>query len=232
MKEMDNKNTKEMFEMMKERDNKIMAFQERAIQIQQQKEEEIEMLKKHTRKLEARIQELLAKAMAMHQHSEDINDPLRLSAVLERYEMLRLQEWEKVRSCYHWTYADCSGVIKKLFDACEKDIQQRTDAILKVLDFPLWNNDSTQVMMPDIMKLFRLHYHQNPMVCMKIFQDPPVKAEWNMNRNYLEQNKNYLEHVDKKDEVNWRRARLLWPIMKRGEELIVKGVVWEPKRMT
>lgn len=72
------------------------------------------------------MQELLAKAMAMHQHSEDISDPLRLSAVLERYEMLRLQEWEKVRSSmpYRWTYEEGSRAIRVCsspfapFDSC------------------------------------------------------------------------------------------------------------------
>lgn len=36
--------------------------------------------------------------MSMHKQSEDMNDPLRLTAVLEMYEMLRLREWEKFRS--------------------------------------------------------------------------------------------------------------------------------------
>lgn len=45
-------------------------------------------------------------------------------------------------------------------------------------------------------------------------------------------NRNHLEHVDKKDEVHWKKASLLWPIMKRGEEIIVKGVVWDQKKMT
>lgn len=52
--------------------------------------------------------------MAMHQHSEDINDPSHLSAVLERYEMLRLQEWEKVRCSmpHRWTYEEGSNAIR------------------------------------------------------------------------------------------------------------------------
>ncbi|XP_068047548.1 DNA ligase 1-like [Anomalospiza imberbis] len=156
MKEMHSKNTKEIFEMMKNMDKKIItladtvqyllnlldshnrALPERLIQILCKEKGENETLKEKTKKLEERIQELLAKAMAMHQHSEDINDPSRLSAVLERYEMLRLQEWEKVRSSmpYCWTYEEGSRAIRKVFDACEKDIQQRADHILKVLDIP------------------------------------------------------------------------------------------------
>lgn len=265
---------REMFEMLKEMENKITtvsgtlqtllhhlnsynrAFPGRVIQIQHQEKEENEMLKETIKKLEARIQELLAKAMAMHQHSEDINDRSRLSAVLERYEMLRLREWEKVRSSNPccWTYEEGSHIIKKLFDACEKDIQQRTDEMLKVLDTPLCNNALTKVMMPEIMKLFRQLYDQNfPTVynkivqeaaihtrtenetqfllqcceiyCLLLLQDPPVKAEWKMN-------KSYVEHVDKKDAVRWKKPSLLWPIMKRGKEIIVKGVVWDQRRMT
>ncbi|XP_021408506.2 uncharacterized protein LOC110483147 [Lonchura striata] len=269
MKEMDSKNTKEIIEMMKNMDQKITILSNtiqyllnlldsynrelpgRVIQILCKEKEENEMLKEKTKKLEERMQELLAKAMAMHQHSEDISDPSRLSAVLERYEMLRLQEWEKVRSSmpYRWTYEEGSRAIRRVFDACEKDIQKRADDILKVLDIP----PSNKVMMQDILKLLRQQYHQNSMVykkivqeaaihirtenetqfllqccqiyCLLLLQDPPVKAEWRMNRNHL-------EHVDKKDEVHWKKVSLLWPIMKRGEEIIVKGVVWDQRKMT
>ncbi|XP_058661690.1 uncharacterized protein LOC131558100 isoform X1 [Ammospiza caudacuta] len=242
---------KEMFEMIKEMDKNIKALPEKVIQILHEENEEIEMLKDKNKMLEGRIQKLLAKAMAMHQHSEDINDPLRLSAVLERYEMLRLQEWEKVRCSmpHRWTYEEGSEAIRKVFDACEKDIQQRREDILKVLNIPA----SNKVMMQDVMKLLRQHYHQNSMVydqiiqeaaihirtenqtqfllqccqiyCLLLLQDPPVKAEWRIRSKHL-------EHVDKKDAVHWENESLLWPIMKRGEEIIVKGVVWDQRKMT
>ncbi|XP_010408977.2 uncharacterized protein LOC104696371 isoform X2 [Corvus cornix cornix] len=257
-KEMDDKIRKEMFQMTKEMDNEKIAFPGRAIQIQQQKEEEYEVLKEKNKNLESRYQELLAKTMSMHQYSEDINDPLRLSAVLERYEMLQLQQWEKVRSSMpcRWTYEQGRRIIKKLFDACEKDIQQRTDDILKALDIPLWNKALTEETMREIRKLFRQPYYQNyPKVhseivqeaailtgtenqtenqfllqccqiyCLLLLQDPPVKAEWKMNRRYL-------EHVDKKDPVYWKNPSLLWPIMKCGEDVVAKGVVWDQRRMT
>ncbi|CAN8211476.1 unnamed protein product [Coccothraustes coccothraustes] len=263
MKEMDNKNRKDIFDMLKKMENKITtlcdrvdtpyhlldshnrALPERVIQMPHTEKEENEMLKEKIKKLEQRNQELLAKAMAMHQHSEDINDPSRLSAVLERYEMLQLQEWEKVRSSVpcRWTYEEGSHTIRKVFDACEKDIQQRREFILKVLCTP----PSNKVMMQDIMKLLRQHYHQNStfhnwivqeagipikpetlqfllhccqIYCLLLLQDPPVQADWEMNWKHL-------EHVDKKDVVHWKNASLLWPIMKRGEEIIVKGVVWD-----
>ncbi|KAM4783618.1 uncharacterized protein ACIQIH_006336 isoform 2-T2 [Cyanocitta cristata] len=257
-KEMDDKIRKEMFEMMKEMDNEKIAFPGRAIQIPQQKKDEYEVLKEKNKNLESRYQELLAKTMSMHQHSEDINDPLRLSAVLQKYEMLQLQQWEKVRSsmpCY-WTYEQGRCIIKKLFDACEKDIQQRTEDILKALAIPLWNKAVIEETMRAIRKLFRQPYYQNyPKVhseivqeaailtgtgnetesqfllqccqiyCLLLLQDPPVKAEWKMNRRYL-------EHVDKKDPVYWKNPSLLWPIMKRGEDVVAKGVVWDQRRMT
>ncbi|XP_063010750.1 uncharacterized protein LOC134417443 isoform X3 [Melospiza melodia melodia] len=227
------------------------ALPEKVIQMLYEENEEIKMLKEKNEKLEGRNQKLLAKVMAMHQHSEDINDPLRLSAVLERYEMLRLQEWEKVRCSmpHRWTYEEGSEAIRKVFDACEKDIQQRTEDILKVLYIPPWN----KVMMQDVMKLLRQNYHQNSMVydqiiqeaavhirtenqtqfllqccqiyCLLLLQDPPVKAEWRIKSKHL-------EHVDKKDAVHWENESLLWPIMKRGEEIIVKGVVWDQRKMT
>ncbi|XP_071279148.1 golgin subfamily A member 6-like protein 26 [Agelaius tricolor] len=268
MKEM-YKNTKEVFEMMTKMDNKITNLSdtvdtlfhlldshvrelpEKVIKILHKENEENEKLKEKNKKLEERIQKLLAKAMAMHQHSEDINDPSRLSAVLERYEILRLQEWEKVRCSmlHRWTYEEGSDAIKKVFDACEKDIQQRREDILKVLYVP----PSNKVMMHDIMKLLRQHYHQNWRVynqivqeadihertenekqfllqccqiyCLLLLQDPPVKAEWSINSRHV-------EHVDKKDVVYWQNASFLWPIMKCGEEIIVKGVVWDQRKMT
>ncbi|XP_015482704.1 uncharacterized protein LOC107204320 isoform X1 [Parus major] len=271
MKEMDNKNTKERDEFLKAMDNKIIwkndeirsffdtiythlldchnrALPGRAIQIHEEKEEN-KMLKEKIKKLEARIQELLAKAIVMHQHSEDINDPSRLSAVLDRYELLRLREWEKVRSSmsHRWTYKEGSRAIKKLFDACEKDIQQRTDAIIKGFDIPQENNTLTKVMMQDIMKLLRQRYRENSALykivqeaaintgsgnetqfllqccqiyCLLLLQDPPVKADWKMDIQYL-------EHVDRKDAVYWKKTSFLWPIMKCGEKIIVKGVVWD-----
>ncbi|XP_063010749.1 uncharacterized protein LOC134417443 isoform X2 [Melospiza melodia melodia] len=216
-------NMKEMFEMIKEMDKNIKALPEKVIQMLYEENEEIKMLKEKNEKLEGRNQKLLAKVMAMHQHSEDINDPLRLSAVLERYEMLRLQEWEKVRCSmpHRWTYEEGSEAIR--------------------------------VMMQDVMKLLRQNYHQNSMVydqiiqeaavhirtenqtqfllqccqiyCLLLLQDPPVKAEWRIKSKHL-------EHVDKKDAVHWENESLLWPIMKRGEEIIVKGVVWDQRKMT
>ncbi|XP_059702567.1 uncharacterized protein LOC132327405 [Haemorhous mexicanus] len=265
IKEMLDQNTKKIFERMDRMDSTIKtvcdnvatqyhllnshnrALPESVIQMPHKEKEENEMLKEKIKKLEQRNQELLAKAMAMHQHSEDINDPSRLSAVLERYEMLRLKEWEKVRSSmpHRWTYEEGSHAIRKVFDACEKDEQWRRESILHVLNIP----PSNKVMMQDVMKLLRQHYHQNPMVydqivqdagihirteseplqflrqccqiyCLLLLQDPPVKAEWRMNRRHL-------EHVDKKDVAHWKSASLLWPIMKRGEEIIVKGVVWD-----
>nr|XP_005488760.1 uncharacterized protein LOC102061728 isoform X1 [Zonotrichia albicollis] len=244
-------NTKEVFEIMKEMDKNIKVLPGKVIQILHEKNEEIEMLKKKNEKLEGRNQKLLAKVMAMHQDSEDINDPSRLSAVLERYEMLRLQEWEKVRCSmpHRWTYEEGSEAIRKVFDACEKDTQQRKEDILKVLYIP----PSNKVMMQDLMKLLRQHYHQNSGVydqiiqeaaihirtenqtqfllqccqiyCLLLLQDPPVKAEWRIKSRHL-------EHVDKKDVVHWVNPSLLWPIMKHGEKVIVKGVVWDQRKIT
>ncbi|XP_050765646.1 uncharacterized protein LOC127024942 [Gymnogyps californianus] len=234
------------------------AFPGGLTQKELQEKEEYKKLKEKIKDLEARNKELLSKVMGMHKHSENMNDPLRLSAVLQMYEMLRLREWEKLRSstASYLSYKTGSSIIKKLFDACEKDIQQRTRNIFEVLDIPPSNDamtDSKQGMMQEIRNIFRCSYYQNhsefyskivmqadvdpktaiqrqftlqccKIYCLLLLQDPPVKAVWN-----LQETLQYLEHVDKKDWEHWRKPAFLWPIMKCGEQVIVKGVVWDEK---
>ncbi|KGL88144.1 hypothetical protein N301_05899, partial [Charadrius vociferus] len=111
-----------------------------------------------------RNKELLSKAMSVHKHSENMNDPLRLSTVLQMYEMLRLHDWEKFRTASHLTYKTGSSIIKKLFEACEKDIEQRTADIFEVLDVRSLSDAMTnnkQEMMPEIRNLFRYSYYKN-----------------------------------------------------------------------
>ncbi|KFP84742.1 hypothetical protein N310_08273, partial [Acanthisitta chloris] len=115
-----------------------------------------------------RHKELLSKVMAMHKDSEDMNDPSCLSAVLHMYELLRLHEWEKVRSSIQscWKYKHCTVVfaLKKLFDACEKDTEDRTAHIAQVLHIPPSNDtmgNSKQVMMREIRNMLRRSYNQN-----------------------------------------------------------------------
>ncbi|XP_048157704.1 uncharacterized protein LOC125325055 isoform X4 [Corvus hawaiiensis] len=244
MKEMDDKIRKEMFQMTKKMDNEKItltdpintplhlpdsysrAFPGRAIQIQQQKEEEYEVLKEKNKNLESRYQELLAKTMSMHQHSEDINDPLRLSAVLERYEMLQLQQWEKVRSSMpcRWTYEQGRRIIKETMREIRKLFRQpyyqnypkvHSEIVQEAAILTGTENQTESQFLLQCCQIY----------CLLLLQDPPVKAEWKMNRRYL-------EHVDKKDPVYWKNPSLLWPIMKHGEDVVVKGVVWDQRRMT
>ncbi|XP_041907011.1 uncharacterized protein LOC121675533 isoform X2 [Corvus kubaryi] len=244
MKEMDDKIRKEMFQMTKEMDNEKItltdpintplhlpdsysrAFPGRAIQIQQQKEEEYEVLKEKNKNLESRYQELLAKTMSMHQYSEDINDPLRLSAVLERYEMLQLQQWEKVRSSMpcRWTYEQGRRIIKETMREIRKLFRQpyyqnypkvHSEIVQEAAILTGTENQTESQFLLQCCQIY----------CLLLLQDPPVKAEWKMNRRYL-------EHVDKKDPVYWKNPSLLWPIMKRGEDVVAKGVVWDQRRMT
>ncbi|KFW87273.1 hypothetical protein N305_13956, partial [Manacus vitellinus] len=112
--------------------------------------------------------ELLSKAMAMHKHSEDMNDPSRLSAVLQRYKMFRLREWEKIRisTSHRWTYEQgtVGFALQRLFDACEEDLQQRTADIFKVLGIPPSNDtmtNSKQGIMREIRNLFGQSCYQN-----------------------------------------------------------------------
>ncbi|KFQ51196.1 hypothetical protein N334_11161, partial [Pelecanus crispus] len=134
-----------------------------------------------------RNRELLSKAMAMHENSEDMNDPLRLSAVLHMYELLRAHHWEKLRNSAtsHLTYKTGSSMIKKLFDACEEDIQQRITNIFKVLEVPPLNDtmtNSKQGMIQEIRNLCRYSYYKRSSefyskIIMKAGIDPKSAIE-------------------------------------------------------
>ncbi|CAN0060581.1 unnamed protein product [Bubo scandiacus] len=234
------------------------AFPGGVTQKELQEKEEYKKLKEKIRELEARNKELWSKAVGTHKYSENMNDPSRLSAVLQMYDMLRLHDWEKLRSSTisYLTYKDASSIIKKLFDACQKDVQQRTINISEALAIPPLNDtmtNSKQRMMQEIRSTFRYSYfgsseyytkiirqagidlkmvlqRQFALQCCKIYcllllQDPLVKAVWNLQESSMP----YIEHVDKKICEHWRKPAFLWPIMKCGEQVIVKGVVWDEK---
>ncbi|KFP38469.1 hypothetical protein N324_08630, partial [Chlamydotis macqueenii] len=175
-----------------------------------------------------RNKELLSKAMSMHKDSENMNDPSRLSAVLQMYDMLRLHDWEKFRSSQasSLTYRTAVFALQKLFDACEKDIEERTDTILEVLDIPPSNDAMTnrkQAMMQDIRNLFRYSYYQNHSeFYSKIITQAGIDSKTAAQRQFMlqccktycllllqdppvkamwnlqESSKQSLEHVDKK----------------------------------
>ncbi|KAM6385085.1 uncharacterized protein FN964_014501 isoform 2-T2 [Alca torda] len=190
--------------------------------------EEYTALKEKIKELDAKNKELLSKAMSMHKDSENMNDPSRLSAVLQMYEMLRLHDWAKFKTDSCLTYRTGRSIIKKLFNACEKDIEQRTTSIFEVLGISPSNDAMTNSKeQADIdsryatPRQFKLQCCK--VYCLLLLQDPPVKAAWNLQESSMQ----YLEHVDKKDCELWGKIKFLWPIMKRGEEVIVRGVVWD-----
>ncbi|XP_065598901.1 uncharacterized protein LOC136052581 isoform X1 [Cyrtonyx montezumae] len=219
-------------------------------------EQECEKLRKKNRELEARYQKLLSKTMSMHKQSENMNDPMRLSAVLDMYKMLRIQEWGKCWSrSARFSYQRASIIIKKLFDACEKDIEMRKADIIEILCI-LPQNSCNQELMLDTVKLLRHGYYHNDssiyseiirqadvslkntdqmefakkccrVYCLLLLQDSPVKAVWNRDECSLQ----CLEHVDYKD-LKYSKItelQMLWPVLKDGEEVIEKGVVWDEK---
>ncbi|XP_073183384.1 uncharacterized protein [Lepidochelys kempii] len=107
-----------------------------------QKEEECEKLKEQKGVLEQKLDLVLANAMGTHKFSENLNDPCRLSAVLEMYDKLRTHEWEKVKcaacvSTFPMTYEDGSTIIKAVFSKCEEELPQRTDQIFELLEIPV-----------------------------------------------------------------------------------------------
>ncbi|XP_051493088.1 uncharacterized protein LOC127392778 [Apus apus] len=229
-----------------------------ATQKELQQEEEIKELKKKNKKLQERIDMLLPKVMSMHQHSENMNDPFRLSAVLEKYERFMLQGWGKFRtsrgSCV--SYEDGSKLIKKLFDACEKDMEQRKTGILKLLNLPPSDysmTNSEQEVMQKIREILRHPYCQNNSeIYSKIARQaaPGIKFD-SLKLEFAQQccevycllllqdppikaawqsegiSDFCAEHVDKKSSALWRQAAFLWPVMKCEGKVIMKGVVWD-----
>ncbi|XP_015717122.1 uncharacterized protein LOC107313428 isoform X2 [Coturnix japonica] len=151
-------------------------FSGRAIQKEAREKEECEKLKEKIRKLEARNQYLLSQAMSMHKQSENINDPLRLSAVLEMFKKLKLQEWGKCwNSSARWSYKTASIIIQKLFDACERDTEMRKTDICQTLGFPppdyaanSYIQEQMCGQMLAILKLLRYSYYHNDSVICKI----------------------------------------------------------------
>ncbi|XP_065532718.1 uncharacterized protein LOC136013169 [Lathamus discolor] len=229
------------------------AFSEEVTQKDLVKENE--KLKKKVTELEKRNKELLSKVIGRHKQSENMNDGSRLSAVLYAYDLLKLHDWEKLRqNITSLTNKDGSSMIKKLFAACETHIQEtiaKVNEILSItpLDDVMTNSD--QVMMHDLRNILRhSHYKKQlefyskivmqagiaprtetervftlkccQLYCLLFLQNPPVKAEWKTQGNLI-----HLEHISWKEATNWRNPAVLWPIMKQGEEVVAKGVVWD-----
>ncbi|XP_052524352.1 uncharacterized protein LOC128073452 isoform X1 [Tympanuchus pallidicinctus] len=221
----------------------------------QKEKENYEKLQERIRDLEARNEKLLSKALSMHKQSENLNDPFRLSAVLDMYRMLKLHEWGKCwSSSARLSYPKASNIIKKLFDACERDIEKRKTGTFEILGFPLSHdaaNTCKQELMPDIMKLLRYGYYLNDSGINKIIKhaDVPLK---NIEQeqfavkccrvfcllllqdspvkavwNIHECSLQYLEHVDQQD-LKYCRAelRILWPMLMNEVNVIERGVVW------
>ncbi|XP_031456179.1 uncharacterized protein LOC116233418 isoform X2 [Phasianus colchicus] len=222
-------------------------------------EKNIRILKERIGDLEARNEKLLSKVMSMHKQSENMNDPFRLSAVLDMYRMLKLREWGKCwSSSARLSYSKASNIIKKLFDACEKDIEKRKTGILEILGFTSSHdagNTCKQELMPDIMKLLRYGYYHNDSGINKITKQADVPLK-NINQeqfalmccrvycllllqdspvkavwNIHECSLHCLEHVDQQDLKHYKREELqiLWPMLTNGGNVIERGVVWNEK---
>ncbi|XP_021236689.1 uncharacterized protein LOC110389835 isoform X3 [Numida meleagris] len=188
-----------------------------------QEKEECEKLKEKIRELEARYQKLLSKAMSTHKQSENMNDPLRLSAVLDMYRMLKLQEWGK---CWH-------SSARLSYPRARNIIQELMLDIVKLLRYGYYHNDSSicrEITMNADLHLKITDQKEFALQCCRVFcllllQDSPVKAVWNLYECSLQ----HLEHVDQKDLKYCKKTELqiLWPVLKDGEEVIEKGVVWD-----
>ncbi|KAM4670824.1 uncharacterized protein AAGF69_003605 isoform 2-T2 [Amazona ochrocephala] len=183
--------------------------------------EENEKLKKQVTELEKRNDELLSKAMGRHKQSENINDDSRLSAVLGMYNMLKIHDWEKLRqNSTSLTNKDGSIMIKGVMHDIRNIL--RHSYYKKQLEF--YSEIVTQagiVPRTETEGVFTLKCCQ--VYCLLLLQNPPVKAEWKTQGSTTQN----LEHINWKEEKYWRNPALLWPIMKHGEEVVEKGVVWD-----
>ncbi|XP_040516454.1 uncharacterized protein LOC417973 isoform X3 [Gallus gallus] len=206
---------------------------------------------------ECRNQKLLSQAMSMHNQSENVNDPFRLTAVLSMFRTLKLQEWGKCwSSSDRLSYSGAGNIIKKLFDACEKDIEKRKTVILEILGFSSSDNAANsckQEQMLGIMKLLRDgYYHSDLGICEIIKQaDVPLRS---MNLKQFAQKccrvfcllllqdspvkvvwymdmwpQHYLEYVDQQVVTYHKRnkVQILWPMLTDGQTVIEKGVVYD-----
>nr|XP_014427710.1 uncharacterized protein LOC106731810 isoform X2 [Pelodiscus sinensis] len=127
-----------------------------------QKEEECEKLKEEKRVLKQRLNHILAKAMESHKFSENLNDPCRLSAVLEMYDRLKTHEWEKAKcaaraSGFSMTYKDGSTIIKAVFSTCEEELSQKMNQISELLEIPFWKETTSQQLPPGLIKDIKNH---------------------------------------------------------------------------
>ncbi|XP_025924937.1 uncharacterized protein LOC112967713 [Apteryx rowi] len=145
---------------------------------------------------------------------------------------------------------------KKLFDACEMDLQHRMNKVFELLEIPALNDttiNSKQGLTQQMRDILKYAYSQNNlkfysdvvsdcdqrnyiqtcfmMECCKVYcllrlQDSLIKAEWCLE----EHSEKYLEHVDKKGLEHCRKkVALPWPLLKSGEQVIRKGVIYDKK---
>ncbi|XP_048799322.1 uncharacterized protein LOC125692622 isoform X2 [Lagopus muta] len=147
------------------------------IQKEVPEKEKYEKLQERIRDLEARNEKLLSKVVSMHKQSENLNDPFRLSAVLNMYRMLKLHEWGKCwSSSAGLSYPKASNIIKELMPDIMKLLRygyyhndSGINKIIKHADVPLKNIDQEQF----ALKCCRVF-------CLLLLQDSPVKAVWNI----------------------------------------------------
>ncbi|XP_015717198.1 uncharacterized protein LOC107313449 [Coturnix japonica] len=180
-----------------------------------------------------RNQNLLSQAMSMHKQSENIDDPLRLSAVLEMFKKLKLQEWRKCwNSSARWSYRTASMIIQKLFDACERDTEMRKTTILQTLGFPPLDYAANSYIQHANVPLRNADQEQFAKTCCRVFcllllQDSPVKAVWDIRDCSLQ----HVELADQQGIKYFKKSELqiLWPLLTDGKIVIERGVVWNEK---
>ncbi|XP_025048197.1 uncharacterized protein LOC102368993 isoform X5 [Alligator sinensis] len=165
-----------------------------------EKEEEYRKLKEENKALQEKFQSVLAKTVRSHRSSEDLNDPSRESAVLERDHMLQTQEWAKAK------YATSSSF------------------------FPLRNTNSgtiIQAALPDDMEkseaVVKFAAECYRVYSLLFLQNPPITAVWPKEPV----SPLYIQHVDLKKLEGTKSRKFLWPILFSEGNMIKNGVVYD-----
>ncbi|XP_019370438.1 PREDICTED: uncharacterized protein LOC109295821 isoform X2 [Gavialis gangeticus] len=174
----------------------------------------------------------MANAMRSHRFSEDLNDPTRESAVLERYHMLQTQEWAKAKyatrsSSFPLTNTNSGTVIQMLFSKCEENIKNRLDQISSLLQCPALTEASSttsskQAALPADMEkseaIVKFAAECYRVYSLLFLQNPPITAKW-------PQEPVPPDHIAHTDLEKLKGTKFIWPILLSEGKAINEAMV-------
>ncbi|XP_025048194.1 uncharacterized protein LOC102368993 isoform X3 [Alligator sinensis] len=202
-----------------------------------EKEEEYRKLKEENKALQEKFQSVLAKTVRSHRSSEDLNDPSRESAVLERDHMLQTQEWAKAKyatssSFFPLRNTNSGTIIQMVFSKCEENIKNKLARISSFLQCPALTEasgatSSKQAALPDDMEkseaVVKFAAECYRVYSLLFLQNPPITAVWPKEPV----SPLYIQHVDLKKLEGTKSRKFLWPILFSEGNMIKNGVVYD-----